>query len=613
MRSILVAITGGVLLAAQGLVSQTIAFNRVEVGQPEIFVAASDGSNEHPLLPNPDRDYDAVWSPDGKSIVFTSERNGSADLFRVNPDGSGLKALTTDPAYDDQAAFSPDGQKIVFVSTRVGGTANLWILDLPSGRILRITTGAGGDFRPSWSHDGKWIAFSSGRGKSMPFSEGRWERLQLAELYIVHPDGSGLKKVPGNQDFCGSPKWMGDGRHVVAYCMTAQQTLANRIANPGAGNDTRLMSVDTMTGASTELPAAGVKINPSPLDQNEIGYIRKDAPDAGIYYVSGRRGPRGPIRTASWSPDGNLVVFHKRVPSAPVPLRKAFSGDSNYELQIASGGTLPSFNRSGTQFVTTGFPNGHASLSAITVTTVATGASQVVYQDKTSNALAGSWSSDGRKIIFGIGEFAAFFDGFHSEFLKPSDRIEGGAKVALVNADGTGFEELTGGAGNNAFPSFSPDGKSFVYRTFSREGNGLRIMDLITKAVTNLTDGYDNFPLWSPRGDLIMFARLSGGTYDVYTIKPDGSSLKRLTNGSGNDAHMAWSPDGEYIAFASSRMGFKDEAAYTDAPQPYGEIFVMRFDGTGVEQLTDNQWEDGAPGWRGVPARQVASGSLTAR
>ena len=138
-------------------------------------------------------------------------------------------------------------------------------------------------------------------------------------------------------------------------------------------------------------------------------------------------------------------------------------------------------------------------------------------------------------------------------------------------------------------------------------------MDLITKAVTNLTDGYDNFPLWSPRGDLIMFARLSEGTYDVYTIKPDGSSLKRLTNGSGNDAHMAWSPDGEYIAFASSRMGFKDEAAYTDAPQPYGEIFVMRFDGTGVKQLTDNQWEDGAPGWRGVPARQVASGSLTAR
>jgi len=110
MRSFLIVVIGLMLLGAQGPGAQTIAFNRVEVGQPEIFVAASDGSNEHPLLPNPDRDYDAIWSPDGKWIVFTSERNGSADLFQVKPDGSGLNALTTDPAYDDQAAFSPDGQ-----------------------------------------------------------------------------------------------------------------------------------------------------------------------------------------------------------------------------------------------------------------------------------------------------------------------------------------------------------------------------------------------------------------------------------------------------------------------------------------------------------------------
>jgi hypothetical protein len=178
----------------------------------------------------------------------------------------------------------------------------------------------------------------------MPFSEGRWERLQLADLYIVHPDGSGLKRIPVNQDFCGSPKWIGDSRHVVAYCMTAQQSLANRIANPGAGNDTRLLSVDTTTGASSEVPTAGVKINPSPLGQNEIGYLRKDTPDPGVYYPTGRRGPRGPIRTASWSPDGKLVVFHKRVPEPAMALRKAFSRNSNYELKIASGGTHPSLS-----------------------------------------------------------------------------------------------------------------------------------------------------------------------------------------------------------------------------------------------------------------------------
>ena len=95
-----------------------------------------------------------------------------------------------------------------------------------------------------------------------------------------------------------------------------------------------------------------------------------------------------------------------------------------------------------------------------------------------------------------------------------------------------------------------------------------------------------------------MFARLVDGAYEIYTIQPDGTGLKRLTFTGGNDAHMAWSPDGEHIVFASSRMGFKDEVVYTDAPQPYGEIFVMRYDGTNIEQLTDNQWEDGTPAWQ---------------
>jgi TolB protein len=103
-----------------------------------------------------------------------------------------------------------------------------------------------------------------------------------------------------------------------------------------------------------------------------------------------------------------------------------------------------------------------------------------------------------------------------------------------------------------------------------------------------------------------MFARRIDSAYDIFTIHPDGTSLRRLTNGNGNDAHMSWSFDGESITFASSRMGFKDEVAYTDAPQPYGEIFVMRYDGTRVEQLTDNQCEEGTPGWEPVTTSPVA-------
>ena len=60
----------------------------------------------------------------------------------------------------------------------------------------------------------------------------------------------------------------------------------------------------------------------------------------------------------------------------------------------------------------------------------------------------------------------------------------------------------------------------------------------------------------------------------------------------------------EHIVFTSSRMGFKDEVTYTDAPQP-GELFVMRYDGSDVQQLTDNQWEDGTPAWRPMPGGRL--------
>jgi Tol biopolymer transport system component len=607
MRLPIIGFTAIAILWAETPKPRKIAYGRVypQQGQLALFVSASDGSGERPLLASPDTDYDPVWAPDGGSIVFTSDRNGQADLFRVNPDGSGLTRLTTDAAYDDQAAFSPNSKQLVFVSTRGGGTAKLWTMDLATRGAKVLTTGKDGDFRPSWSPDGKWIAFSSVRGNPMPFAHGRWERLQLADIYIIRVDGSGLKKITKSGDFCGSPKWTAGSRHVIAYCMTAEQTLANRRASPEPGNDTRLVSIDTTTGASADVTAGpGVKINPSPLAGNEIGYIRKDTPEAGIYYSSGKRGPRGTIRSASWSPDGTHVVFYKRNTTPRPAWRKSFSRNPNYEL--FQSGTQAAFSPSGREYVTVGGPAAGARGAALSVTTVATGVSKVVFQDKDRNVLAGAWSPDGNRIIFGVGGFAAFFDAFHSLFLKPVDRVEDGAQVAMVNADGTGFRELTSGLSNNAFPSFAPDGKRFVYRTFEKDGYGLRIMNLETKAVTAVTKEYDNFPLWSPRGELIMFSRLVDGAYEVHTIKPDGSDLKRLTFTHGNDAHMAWSPDGEYIVFTSSRMGFKDEVVYTDAPQPYGEIFVMRYDGTGVEQLTDDQWEDGTPAWQPLPAGQVA-------
>ncbi len=565
-------------------------------GQLGLFIASADGTNERTLVTTAETDYDAAWAPDGASIIFTSERGGSADLYRVKPDGSRLERLTDSPAYDDQAAFSPDGKALAFVSTRADGSADLWTMDVQTRRPRALTSGPGGDFRPAWSPDGQWIAFSSDRLSNLPYAHGRWEHLHLVDLFIVHPDGTGLKQLTEHGGFCGSPKWTADSRRVIGYCMTAEQTLDNRRAAPEHPEDTRIVSVDIASGQMVEMPSGpGVKFNPSLVRGEVLAYIRRDGSERGIHYANGKRGPAGEIRTAAWSPDGAQVVFHKRVTFERKPWVRTWSRNPQYELTLTGGG--PSFSPSGDRFTFVG-PAQDAKGAGIVVAAVGGTTSQVVYSDPTRNVLGPQWSPNGDRIIFGIGSFAAFFNGFHGLFLKPEDRVEGGAQVAMVNPDGSGFRELTSGPNNNGFPSMSPDGRRFVYRTFGPEGNGLRIMDVETRHIKSIAGGYDNFPLWSPRGDLIMFSRQVENDYEIYTIKPDGTGEQRLTRSRGNDAHQAWSPDGEHILFASSRLGFKDEMTYTDSPQPYGEIFVMRADGSDVQPLTDNQWEEGTPAWQ---------------
>ncbi|HEV3277712.1 MAG TPA: hypothetical protein VG860_12915 [Terriglobia bacterium] len=568
-----------------------VVLDRLGPTQATILVSNADGSGERALTQPGSLDYNPSWSPKGDWIVFTSERAGSADLYRIHPDGGGLERLTDDPAYDDQAGFSPDGQRVVFVSTRAGGRANLWVLDVTSQKATPLTSGDGGDFRPSWSPDREWIAFSSDRGSDLPPAKGRWERLQLADVYLVHPDGSGLRRISEHGGFCGSPKWTPDSQSVVAYCTSAQDTWTYRFGREDG--DDRLVKIDIANGEATPVPAGpGVKLQPAFLPSGEIAYLRSDKSVQGIFYGTGKPGPKGDdLGSPSWSPDGRQVVYSRSVYKHTSLLVKQWSRNKNFELY--STAWLPAYDSSGERLAVTKKVSG----GATSLFVLDEGKPEKTILTQKTLILAPSWSPDGRQIVVGVGEFSSFLDS-QVGAKKPVDPANGGGQVAILNADGSGFHLVTSGPNNNAFASFAPDGKHIVYRTEGPDGEGLRIMDLEDHSVTVLTNGYDNFPTWSPRGDLIAFMRRADGFFQIVTIHPDGSDLKQLTHTKGNEAHMAWSPDGERLLFTSSRMGFKDEVLLIGNPQPYGEIFVMRYDGTGVEQLTDDQWEEGTPAWQ---------------
>src|SRR5919106_365950 len=192
----------------------TVAFASVAPLNTDIFIAAGDGSDARPLLAHPELDYNASFSPDGRSIVFTSTRNGTADIYRVGIDGESLQRLTDDPAFDDQGVLSPDGRSLAFVSSR-SGQADIWILELATGALRNLTNHPGGDFRPSWSPDGQWIAFSSDRdSKGLKFA---FATLQTTEIYLVRTDGSGLRRLTRRDALAGGPSWSPDGKRVLYH------------------------------------------------------------------------------------------------------------------------------------------------------------------------------------------------------------------------------------------------------------------------------------------------------------------------------------------------------------------------------------------------------------
>src|SRR5215469_15257214 len=320
----------------------------------QLFIANGDGTGERPLLPLTGLDYSPSISPDGEWVIFTSERAGSADIYRVHLDGSGLERLTDDPAYDDQAVLSPDGKTLVFVSSRETGRAHIWLLDLASRRAHLLTPNSGSDFRPAWSPDGKWIAFSSDRDSNACHFPGRWERLQSLSVYVIHQDGSDLRRVTRGRGVAGSPRWSPDGKRIYYY--ESHEVGAGYAAyGDEARGWTEIVSIDVAEGSLIQHTTGdGIRLAPQPLPNGALGYLATVKDGRVIRLVqndgSTANSQPGDIRDPSWSADGKQVVYCKfSQPESPVVL-PAFSREPGFRLVRLAGRTFfPAISPQGDQ------------------------------------------------------------------------------------------------------------------------------------------------------------------------------------------------------------------------------------------------------------------------
>ena len=191
-------------------------FNRA-LGDTQVFVSNPDGSHQVQLTTFPSEISD--WSPDGSRVAFDFFDGQTVQIGTINPDATGFVQLTTDEnAFHGEPAWSPDGTRIAIESDAGNFPAGegIYIIDASTGTVLsRVSANPFGffDTNPRWSPDGNWIVFTRARHFAPSRNFHAFEGVNA--LFLVHPDGTGLRQLTKWGLNAALPDWSPDGSTIV--------------------------------------------------------------------------------------------------------------------------------------------------------------------------------------------------------------------------------------------------------------------------------------------------------------------------------------------------------------------------------------------------------------
>lgn len=515
------------ILRAMGLLGATALASGLWAQQPEP-PAAKIAMGEPSL------------SPDGRQIAFVS----GGDIWEVPAGGGVAHLLVGDPATEGRPLYSPDGRRLAFTSTR-GGTANIYVLDLDSGRVTRVTYADANEELDAWSRDGKWLYFASAVN----------DVARQPDIFRVAATGGTPLEVSRERylsEFQASPSPDGGTIALVARGLSNVQWWRNGHSHideteiwlkPVAeGGAYRRLLADPAKHAWPSWSADGRTLTFMSDAGGTENLWRIDAGGAGTaqpltHFTDGR------VLFPSLAPDGQ-AVFERDMgvwrfdpatgQAAPVPitLRGATTSAGRQHrsltdfdaLALSPDGLKLALIAHGEVFAAPAKDGGVAQRL-----TISPGAESDV-----------TWSPDSRRVLY-VTE-------------RGDDRLLAERDVA------SGKEVLLTRRGVASTPVYAPDGRSVVYVLDDRElhvvttGAATPVdRTLFTGAVNVDDDGAH--PVWSPDGRLIAFPVTDRRSFtNVHVVPAAGGEARPISFlANGQMGAIAWAPDGRYILFDTSQ------------------------------------------------------------